>query len=280
MVTTDLGELPAFVLDERARLKDIQAEIKLAQDGVVDKTTAAQIGALSGATHLLVGTFTVVGGKMRIDARMFVVASGEVVLSEKIEGAQATFFDLEKSLVKRIVDTVGVKLSRKEKGDLKNETTDFEAFSKYSQGLVLGDQHKVAEAVVAMQAAAVTRDPNFTLAVTQLGDMQKLLASLPPPNVPKPAQCKNNPMFTPQCNPDGSPPVPSAPMIFTGDGNRSFSMVVRADGNEARCVTPCQLHLPEGPVDLQVVSPVQYKKCSTFRRARRRSWSPDATKPI
>src|SRR5262245_41804324 len=80
MITTDLGEVPSIVLVERARLKDIQAELHLASSGAVDKATAARIGSLAGASHLLVGSFTVVGGRMRLDARIFVVGSGEIVL--------------------------------------------------------------------------------------------------------------------------------------------------------------------------------------------------------
>src|SRR5256885_14794314 len=115
MITTDLGQVPTLVLVERARLKDIQAELHLASSGAVDKATAAKIGNLAGASHLLVGSFTVVGGKMRIDARLFAVASGEIALSEKMEGAQTAFFELEQKLVRKIVDSVGVKLQRAEK---------------------------------------------------------------------------------------------------------------------------------------------------------------------
>src|SRR5262245_500005 len=52
MITTDLGEVPAFVIVERARLKDIQSELSLQQSSAVDKTTAVKIGALAGASHL------------------------------------------------------------------------------------------------------------------------------------------------------------------------------------------------------------------------------------
>jgi len=45
-----------------------------------------RIGKLAGATHLVTGTFTVVGGQMRLDTRMFGVADGPSVLAEKIEG--------------------------------------------------------------------------------------------------------------------------------------------------------------------------------------------------
>jgi len=258
MITTDLGELPMFALVERARLKDIQAELHLSQTGAVDKATAAKIGSLAGASHLLVGSFTVVGGKMRIDARLFAVDSGAIALSEKMEGAQTAFFELEQKLVKKIVDSVGVKLGKKEKADLaKPQTTDFEAFQKYSQGLTLADEKKTKEAVEAMQAA-VAKDPNFTLAATKLSQLSALLASLPtPPAPPQQTQCKPNPMFQQPCNQPGQPP-PTQPMIMMGDDSRTFGVVVRSQGEEARCMTPCELHLPPGKAEVEVLAPVHY----------------------
>jgi TolB-like protein len=259
MITTDLGQVPSLVLVERARLKDIQAELHLSASGQVDKATAAKIGSLAGASHLLVGSFTVVGGRMRLDARMFAVGSGEVVLGEKMEGAQTAFFELEKQLVTKIVASVGVRLNRAQKAELqKPATTDFEAFQKYSQGLVLFDEKKTDQAAVAMQAA-VTKDPSFALAATRLAEFQKLLAALPPP--PKPpaeTQCKPNPLFSPPCTPDvqGGPP-PSVPMVFAGP-DKQVALTVKTNGMEAQCLTPCQLHLPPGKVDLEVIGPTKY----------------------
>ena len=257
MITTDLGELPAFQLIERARLKDIQAELHLTETGAVDKATAAKIGSLAGATHLLVGSFTVVGGKMRIDARLFAVDSGAIALSEKMEGAQTAFFELEQKLVKKIVDSVGVKLGRKEKADLqKPQTTDFDAFAKFSDGIVLADDKKLPEAVAAMQAA-VQKDPSFALAATKLSQFQAALAALPAPPKPETQQCKPNPMFQQPCNTPGQPP-PTQPVIMMGDDNKSVGVIVRAQGEEGRCMTPCQLHLPPGKADVEVLAPVHY----------------------
>jgi TolB-like protein len=262
MITTDLGELPMFVLVERARLKDIQAELHLSESGAVDKATAAKIGSLAGASHLLVGSFTVVGGRMRIDARLFAVGSGEVALSEKMEGAQTAFFELEQKLVRKIVDSVGVKLARADKTKLqKPQTTNFEAFEKFSEGLTLFDDKKVPEAIAAMEAA-LAKDPNFALAATKLAQFQAALPSLPttPPKPPE-AQCRQNPLFQAPCTPPPgqTPPGPSPqPTILTGDNNRSFGVVVRAQGEEARCITPCQLHLPPGKAEVEVLTPVHY----------------------
>jgi TolB-like protein len=257
MITTDLGQFPAFSLVERARIKDVEAELHLQQSGMVDKATAAKIGGLAGASHLLVGSFTVVGGRMRIDARLFTVASGDIVLAEKMEGAQAQFFDLEQKLVKRIIDAVGVRLGKKEKAELKPQTTDFDAFAKYSEGLALFDEKKGPEAVAAMQAA-VARDANFALAATKLAEFQAALPSLvPPPPPPRPeAQCKANPLQQP-CGTQQQGPPPS-PTVMTGDRDRTFGVVVKAGGQEVRCLTPCQLYLPPGKAEVEVLTPVRY----------------------
>src|SRR5262249_61328273 len=64
MVTTDLAQVPSFKLVERARLRDLEGELKLGRSGLVDNATAARVGKLLGATHLVAGTFTVVGNQM------------------------------------------------------------------------------------------------------------------------------------------------------------------------------------------------------------------------
>jgi TolB-like protein len=266
MITTDLGSVPTLVLVERARLKDIQAELHLAETGQVDKQTAAKIGGLAGASHLLVGSFTVVGGKMRLDARLFAVGSGEVVLAEKIEGAQTAFFELEKSLVGKIVDSVGVKLARKQKAELgKGETQDFTAFQKYSEGLVLFDDKKPDEAIAAMQAA-LARDPNFTLAANKLAEFQRLAPMLRElaEKAKPPASCRPNPTWAGACQPETTPPPtpppPLSPTVFAGETGSPMGITLHANGTDVRCVTPCQLHLPAGPVDLEVLTPVHYVK--------------------
>src|SRR5262245_22578075 len=70
MVTTDLANVQAIKVVERERLKDVQGELTLSQGQGFDKATAARIGKLVGATHLFVGSYTVVGDKMRLDGRL------------------------------------------------------------------------------------------------------------------------------------------------------------------------------------------------------------------
>lgn len=178
MVTTDLAQVPSFKLVERARLHDIQSELGLGKSGLVDKATAARVGKLLGATHLVAGTFTVVGNKMRIDGRLFAVEGGNVLLAEKIEGERDAFFELEKSLVGKIIDAAGVKLSAKERGVVNRvHTVDYEAFRSFSNGVALFDEQKYEEAIAALRAAQ-TRDADFRLATVTLAEYQQILAKV------------------------------------------------------------------------------------------------------
>jgi TolB-like protein len=178
MVTTDLAQVASLALVERARLRDIQGELKLGQSALVDPKTAAKFGKLAGASHLIAGSFTVVGDKMRIDGRIFAVADGKVVLAEKIEGDRDAFFELEKTLVKKIVDTVGVKLQAKERGAIaKVHTTDFESFRDFSNGVALFDEQKYSEAIEALRAAQ-DRDQDFKLATVTLAQYQDIISRL------------------------------------------------------------------------------------------------------
>jgi TolB-like protein len=261
MITTDLSQVSAFVLVERARLRDIEAELKLHESGMVDKDTAAKIGGLAGATHLLVGSFTVVGGKMRLDARLFAVATGEVLATEKMEGAQATFFELEKSLVKRVVDAVGVRLAKREKTELaKPATQSFDAFQKYSEGLVAFDAQHTEAAITAMKAA-VAADAGFALAAQKLAELERLVPAVKLPEVKAPQSCQPNPLQTASCSPaPGQAPPPDfrAPTSIVGDGPHPLNIVVSSGGDTAPCVTPCQLNLPKGPFQIEVLGPTHY----------------------
>ncbi|MCC6620023.1 MAG: hypothetical protein IT385_02135 [Deltaproteobacteria bacterium] len=180
MMTTDLADLASTRDDiqivERARLVDIQGELKLGASGAVDKATAAKIGKLAGATHLVAGSFTVVGSKMRLDARLIAVQGGDVTLPASAEGDKDAFFELEKDLVKKLVDAVGVKLQPKERAKLNQvHTADLEAFRAYSEGIAQFDAKKYQAALDNLEKAARI-DQSFELAKRTLSEYEKLAA--------------------------------------------------------------------------------------------------------
>lgn len=178
MLTTDLAEVEDFELVERARLGDIRAELDLARSKLIDKKTAVRIGKLSGASHLIVGTYTVVGDRMRIDTRMFAAESGKILLTAKVEGKKDDFFELEKDLVKQLVGATGVTLSSRERARLgKIHTADFQAFEKFSQGIDLFDAQRYDDAIQAMRQAS-TIDAEFDLARLTLDEYERLARNM------------------------------------------------------------------------------------------------------
>src|ERR1051325_8048970 len=178
MLTTDLSQVPAIRLVERQRLRDIQAELKLGQGGQIDKATAARIGKLAGATHLLGGSFVIVGNRMRIDSRLFTVQSGDVVFGDKIEGERDAFFELEKQLANKFVGSVGIVLQPRERAAIATvHTADFEAFRKYSQGVAAFDDKRYSDAL-AQLGEATRLDKDFRLAATTLDEYARLIGQL------------------------------------------------------------------------------------------------------
>ncbi|HEX6245474.1 MAG TPA: CsgG/HfaB family protein, partial [Polyangiales bacterium] len=178
MITTDLSQVTALSLVERARLKDIEAELKLAKSSAIDKATAVRLGKLAGASHLLTGSFTVVGKKMRIDCHLTSVETGTLVLADMVEGDKEVFFELEKDLVKKLVSAFGVSIAPKERAAVaKIHTADFEAFRRFSQSVDLFDARRYEEAVATLRDAAA-RDSDFKLASYTLAQYETLLSNL------------------------------------------------------------------------------------------------------
>jgi TolB-like protein len=178
MLTTDLANVSTLTLVERARLRDVTTELKLGRSRLIDPATAAKVGKVVGASHLLTGSVTVVGAKMRIDARLVEVSTGRVLLGENIDGQADVFFELEKALVRKLVDAVAVQVTPRERGAMARvQTADFGAFRKYSLGLKLFDDKKYDQALKALREAT-DRDADFNLARTTLSEYERLVAGL------------------------------------------------------------------------------------------------------
>jgi TolB-like protein len=176
MLTTDLAAVEAFELVERARLNDIREELKLSGSGMVDPKTAVRIGKLAGATHLVTGAFTVVGDTMRLDGRLVAMASGKVLLAADVAGSKDAFFELEKELVRKLIDATGVTMAPKERAAVsKVHTADFTAFRKFSEGIDLFDHAKYEEARRALREASGL-DEGFDLARLTLDQYEALVA--------------------------------------------------------------------------------------------------------
>jgi hypothetical protein len=80
----------------------IRQEFTLARRGLVDPATAPRTGLMISPTRGIRGTFTVTGGRMRIDAQIYKWSSGKTLHRTSVEGAQEEFFALETDLARRL----------------------------------------------------------------------------------------------------------------------------------------------------------------------------------
>ncbi|MFO0745094.1 MAG: CsgG/HfaB family protein [Myxococcota bacterium] len=178
MLTTDLSQVGAVTVIERACLDAILAEQQLAATGVVDPATASKVGKLAGAAYLLTGSYTVAGKSMRLDARLFGVTTGEVVLAESMTGERDAFFELEKGLVQKLVKALGVTLDPKERaGVAKIHTADFGAFKTFSQAVADFDAERYDQALEDLRQA-MRMDADFGLARVTLDAYQAVVAKI------------------------------------------------------------------------------------------------------
>ena len=178
MLTTDLAAAPQLKLVERDKLAAVQSELALSKGAAIDRATAVKAGKLLGASHLLVGSITIVGATMRIDARLVDATSGEVVLADKIEGDKELFFELEKALAGKLIGALGAALTPKEKARLaKIHTADFDAFRRFSDGIDAFDHKAFDDARKALREA-LERDAEFQLARLTLADYEVIIEKL------------------------------------------------------------------------------------------------------
>lgn len=174
MLTTDLASSHSIAVVERTQLAALRREMKLSRSAAADPKTALRVGKLAGATHLVTGTFTLVGKELRLDARTIDIATGRVVLATDAKGDRDTFFELEKKLANAIVSGIGVSLSPKERANMARiQTADLEAFRRFGDGLSLFDDADYDKSLDALREATA-RDQEFGLARTTLDTYQKL----------------------------------------------------------------------------------------------------------
>jgi TolB-like protein len=168
LLATDLSRVKAVKVVERARLQAILDEIKLAQTGAVDSTTAVRAGKLIQAGTLVQGSLLQNGDKLRTDAALVSVATSALSPSGAADEQNLDhLFDMEKKIALALVSTLGVQITTAERNAIEQRPTkSLAAFLAYSQGLTYEDQGRFDDASRAY-ANAARIDPGFGIAATK-----------------------------------------------------------------------------------------------------------------
>ncbi len=192
MLITDLSKAKALRVVERARMRALLEEIGLGMTGLVDEATAPRVGRLLGVAKVVQGAFVgLESEQIRIEAALVDARSRSLSGAWRVSGALQDFFRMEKALVFRILDQMGVTLTQEERDAiLVIPTENMLAFLAYCQGLDYQDRGLLDQAGAAY-ARAAELDPHFGAARAGLNqvevmragsqDLQELRKALEPP---------------------------------------------------------------------------------------------------
>ena len=100
MMTTFFN-LNRFKLFERSQLEKILEEQKLGMSGVLDASTAAEIGKGIGVDAIVLGTVTRAGANIAIDARLIDTETAEIITAQDEISARTSIQDL-KDMINRL----------------------------------------------------------------------------------------------------------------------------------------------------------------------------------
>ena len=178
MLITDLAKVKTLKVVERIRMQSMVEEMGLGQAGLVDNATAPRAGRLLGAAKLVHGTYLDIRTTgLRIDAGVIRTSKGKVDKTGSVEGESQRIFQLEKDLVFKIIQNMGITISQEERDDIQIVPTEnLLAFMAYCRGMDNEDRALYREASEEY-GKAVGLDPNFERAKQSFSRTEALSAS-------------------------------------------------------------------------------------------------------
>jgi TolB-like protein len=186
LMITDLGKLQRLTLLERERVQALVDELALTEAGRVDPGTGARSGRMLRAARVVQGSVQDVAGKpdVRLDAAVVDATSSNVVATGTASDQLQQLFALEKQVLFRLLDQMGVTVTPAERRALSERpTADLQAYLAFSRGLEAEDRGDFAAAEEGY-SAALARDPNFRQARERRAASQRAAqASLVTPRV-------------------------------------------------------------------------------------------------
>jgi TolB-like protein len=93
MLTTEMMRNPRTSMVERDQIKQLVAEQSLTLSGMIDPSTAIEVGKLLGAQYMLFGTYTDIMSRLRIDVRVVEVQTGKLMQAREVTRARDEVFE-------------------------------------------------------------------------------------------------------------------------------------------------------------------------------------------
>jgi len=172
LLIIELAQNPAIRLVERENINQLLQEQDLARDGRVDDATAARIGKLLGAKHMVTGSFvTDRSGTMVITIKSIDTETGRIEYTDMDRDKTDNFLALVSKLgaktnrgLKLPELTAQARQTSEAKAD-KQKKVPFQAVMMYSRAISAADAGNKAEALTLFNQVT-TRFPDFEDAKT------------------------------------------------------------------------------------------------------------------
>ena len=163
MLGVELAQNPELRIVERGRIADITRELGLVDQGMVDASTAAEVGRLVGARYMVIGQFTDLFGTMRMDVRVVDTETSEWVTSTRVQGEREETLQLLVDMADQLAS--GLELPSlpdevREQREEEAEEVPPEGFREYSRALMLIDQGFEEEGMQSLERV-VERFPDW-----------------------------------------------------------------------------------------------------------------------
>lgn len=178
LLITDLSATDRLTVLERSRVQYLLDEMRLAESGYVDTTTAARSGRLLGAGRVVQGRIGGDGERLEVDAAVVGVGGewdGRISPVTEQDALQQ-LFDMQKRLVLALFRSLEIELTPAERERIhRRPTENLRALLEFGLALEAQDRGNFALAAAHFRSAA-SLDPGFELA-RQLGSQAADLAA-------------------------------------------------------------------------------------------------------
>lgn len=176
LIITDLSRSSQLTIVERDRMQALADEIALGASGNVDASTAVRAGRLIQAGRLVNGSIVQGGQQLTLSSSIVDVATSQLSAPVQVTNELDNLFALQKQLVFRIFEQLGVTLTPAERQLVDREaTTNLNAFLAYSRGLQASDDGRFEDAARYFDEARGL-DPGFGSAAARFNAAQAAVA--------------------------------------------------------------------------------------------------------
>lgn len=150
MLISELSQNPAARLVDRDVTQKLLDEQNLGKEGRVDAATAAKVGKIVGARYMVMGTFTDLYGRFRVDARIVNVETSEIIKvvtnDPKLQKREELFRIIQSVAEKLMAETKLPPLSAEVSRAMKAREIPTDALTYYSRALLYQDRGDKAKA--------------------------------------------------------------------------------------------------------------------------------------